>query len=238
MHSQHAVKGWGTKEHPYNLDFTPTVHRGHGIPPEPHPKWRDHRSVSTQLSLCYMPGIGFASCQARNFEGWYHEVCVHIGSSRSRSDGDCPSDELVAGLFAHNHGWHARSYTDHGGRSWGLQFWWEPQWRVVNSSMLKPSAQPRDLVTGQSPMVDPGSFLVCCFVLLATSLNWSCSSCLQHVWRRNKEKKEGREPQLPGKWVIMGIETLSKVEIWNHKNCADILIVFLLMMSQVIRDWR
>ena len=37
---QKAVKGRGTKDCPYNLDFTPSVRQSHGIPPESH---RDHR---------------------------------------------------------------------------------------------------------------------------------------------------------------------------------------------------
>ena len=62
VHTQQAVKGHGTKDHPYNLDFTPAMHRGHRVSPGACCKQRDHRSVSTQLSLCYSPGIGFASC--------------------------------------------------------------------------------------------------------------------------------------------------------------------------------
>ena len=31
---QKAVKGCGTKDCPYDLDFTPSVHRSRGIPPE------------------------------------------------------------------------------------------------------------------------------------------------------------------------------------------------------------
>ena len=31
---QKAVKGHGTKDCPYNLDFTPSVHRSRGVPPE------------------------------------------------------------------------------------------------------------------------------------------------------------------------------------------------------------
>ena len=33
---QKAVKGCGTKDCPYNLDFTPSVHRSCGVPPESH----------------------------------------------------------------------------------------------------------------------------------------------------------------------------------------------------------
>ena len=36
---QRAVKGRGTKDCPYDLDFTPSVRRSCGVPPEPH---RDH----------------------------------------------------------------------------------------------------------------------------------------------------------------------------------------------------
>ena len=34
MHFQKAVKGRGTKDCPYDLDFTPSVRRSHGVPPE------------------------------------------------------------------------------------------------------------------------------------------------------------------------------------------------------------
>ena len=69
MCTQQAVKGCGTKDQPYDLDFTPTVCRGCGVPPETHCQHRDHQSVSAWLSPCYLPGIDFASCQARNVEG-------------------------------------------------------------------------------------------------------------------------------------------------------------------------
>ena len=69
VHTQQAVKGCGTKDHPYKLDFVPTVHRGHGVSPETHQEQRECRSISTRLFPCYSPGIGFASCQARNVEG-------------------------------------------------------------------------------------------------------------------------------------------------------------------------
>ena len=69
MCTQRVVKGCGTKDQPYNLDFTPTVCRGCGVPPETHHQCRDCQSISTQFSPCYSPGIGFASCQARNIEG-------------------------------------------------------------------------------------------------------------------------------------------------------------------------
>ena len=62
VHNQKAVKGRGTKDCPYNLDFAPTMRRGCGVSPETCRDRRDHRSVSTWFSLCYMPGIGFASC--------------------------------------------------------------------------------------------------------------------------------------------------------------------------------
>ena len=42
VHTQQAVKGCGTKNHPYELDFAPAVHRGHGISPETRRKQRDH----------------------------------------------------------------------------------------------------------------------------------------------------------------------------------------------------
>ena len=60
--TQRVVKGYGTKDHPYDLDFTPTIRRGCGVPPETRHQHRDCQSVSAQLSLCYLPGIGFASC--------------------------------------------------------------------------------------------------------------------------------------------------------------------------------
>ena len=34
MRFQKAVKGHGTKDCPYDLDFTPSVHRSRGVPPE------------------------------------------------------------------------------------------------------------------------------------------------------------------------------------------------------------
>ena len=34
MCNQKAVKGRGTKDCPYNLDFAPTMRRGHGVSPE------------------------------------------------------------------------------------------------------------------------------------------------------------------------------------------------------------
>ena len=34
MRFQKAVKGRGTKDCPYDLDFTPSVHRSRGVPPE------------------------------------------------------------------------------------------------------------------------------------------------------------------------------------------------------------
>ena len=62
VHFQKAVKGRGTKDCPYDLDFTPSVHRSRGVPPESR---RDHwvrRSLSARFSPCYMPGIGATSC--------------------------------------------------------------------------------------------------------------------------------------------------------------------------------
>ena len=41
VHTQQAVKGHGTKDHPYNLDFTPAVCRGCGVSPETHRQQRD-----------------------------------------------------------------------------------------------------------------------------------------------------------------------------------------------------
>ena len=117
VHNQQAVKGCGTKDHPYKLYFGPTVRRAHEVSPETHREQRNHQSISARLSPCYSPGIGFASCQARNATGQYHEVCVHIGSSRSGSDSNCPSDELASGPIAHNYGWCAGSYTNRGGRA-------------------------------------------------------------------------------------------------------------------------
>ena len=39
VHFQKAVKGCGTKDCPYNLDFTPSIRRSCGVPPESR---RDH----------------------------------------------------------------------------------------------------------------------------------------------------------------------------------------------------
>ena len=36
VHFQKAVKGRGTKDCPYDLDFTPSVLRSHGVSPESH----------------------------------------------------------------------------------------------------------------------------------------------------------------------------------------------------------
>ena len=36
VHFQKAVKGCGTKNCPYDLDFTLSVHRSRGVPPESH----------------------------------------------------------------------------------------------------------------------------------------------------------------------------------------------------------
>ena len=112
---QNTVKGRGTKDCPYDLDFTPSVHRLRGVPPESH---RDHRvcqSLSARFSPCYASGIGVASCRAQNVAGQYHEACVHSGSGRSGDDEDCPFDELAARQDARTFGWRAGSYTDCGG---------------------------------------------------------------------------------------------------------------------------
>ena len=67
--TQKAVKGHGTKDCPYNLDFAPPIRCSCGVPPE---SCRDRwvcRSLSTQFSPCYVPGIGIASCRAWNVMG-------------------------------------------------------------------------------------------------------------------------------------------------------------------------
>ena len=112
---QRAVKGCGTKDCPYDLDFTPSVHRSCGIPPESCRDRRVHRSLSAQFSPCYAPGIGVASCRAWNVAGQYHEACVHSSSSGSGDDEDCPFDELAVCQDARTFGWRAGSYTDRGG---------------------------------------------------------------------------------------------------------------------------
>ena len=43
---QKAVKGRGTKDCPYDLDFTPSVRRSHGIPPESCQDRRVRQSLS------------------------------------------------------------------------------------------------------------------------------------------------------------------------------------------------
>ena len=96
VHYQKAVKGCGTKDCPYDLDFAPPVCQSRGIPPESRRDRQVCRSFSTQFSPCYMPGIGITSCRAQNVTGRYHEACVHAGSSRSGDDEDCPFDELAA----------------------------------------------------------------------------------------------------------------------------------------------
>ena len=93
---QKAVKGRGTKDCPYDLDFTPSVHRLRGVPPESRQDRWVCQSLSTQFSPCYMPGIGVASCHAWNVAGRYHEACIHSSSSGSGDDEDCPFDELAA----------------------------------------------------------------------------------------------------------------------------------------------
>ena len=95
VHFQKTVKGRGTKDCPYDLDFAPSVCRSRGVLPEScRDRWV-HRSLSTQFSPCYAPGIGITSCRARNVTGRYHEACIHASSSRSGSDEDCPFDELA-----------------------------------------------------------------------------------------------------------------------------------------------
>ena len=115
VHFQKAVKGRGTKDCPYNLDFTPSICQSRGIPPESRQDHRVHRSPSTQFSPCYTPGIGVASCRAWNVAGQYHEACVHSSCSGSGDDEDCLFDELVVRQDAQTFGWRARSYTDRGG---------------------------------------------------------------------------------------------------------------------------
>ena len=112
---QKAVKGRGTKDCPYDLDFTPSVRRSRGIPPESRRDRRVRPSLSTRFSPCYAPGIGVASCQAQNVAGRYHEACVHASSSGSGDDEDCLFDELAARQDARTFGWQAGSYTNHGG---------------------------------------------------------------------------------------------------------------------------
>ena len=41
VHTQQAVKGCGTKDHPYDIDFTPAMRRGCGVSPETHCQQRD-----------------------------------------------------------------------------------------------------------------------------------------------------------------------------------------------------
>ena len=64
MCNQKAVKGCGTKDHPYKLGFAPAIHRAHGVSLGTHQERRDHQSISAQLSPCYSPGIGYTSFQA------------------------------------------------------------------------------------------------------------------------------------------------------------------------------
>ena len=92
---QKAVKGRGTKDCPYDLDFTLSIRRSRGVPPESHRDRRICRSLSARFSPCYAPGIGVASCRARNVAGRYHKACVHSSSSGSGDDEDCPFDELA-----------------------------------------------------------------------------------------------------------------------------------------------
>ena len=92
---QKAVKGRGTKDCPYNLDFTPSIRRSRGVPPESRRDHQVRRSLSTQFSPCYVPGIGITSCRARNVVGQYHEACIHASGSRSGDDENCLFDELA-----------------------------------------------------------------------------------------------------------------------------------------------
>ena len=115
VHLQKAVKGRGTKDCPYDLDFTPSVRRSCGVPPESRRDRRIHQSLSARFSPCYVPGISIASCQAQNVVGQYHKACVHSSSSGSGDDEDCPFDELAACQDAQTFGWRAGSYTDCGG---------------------------------------------------------------------------------------------------------------------------
>ena len=46
VHFQKAVKGRGTKDCPYNLDFTPSIHRSRGIPPESRQDHQVRQSLS------------------------------------------------------------------------------------------------------------------------------------------------------------------------------------------------
>ena len=115
MRFQKAVKGRGTKDCPYDLDFTPSIRRSRGVPPESCRDCRVHQSLSARFSPCYTSGIGITSCQAQNVAGRYHEACVHTSSSGSGSDEDCPFDELVVRQDAQTFGWRASSYTNRGG---------------------------------------------------------------------------------------------------------------------------
>ena len=112
---QKAVKGCGTKDCPYNLDFTLSIRRSRGIPPESRRDHQVRQSLSTRFSPCYAPGIGVASCRAWNVMGQYHEACIHSSSSRSGDDEDCPFDELAVRQDARTFGWQAGSYTNRGG---------------------------------------------------------------------------------------------------------------------------
>ena len=46
MHNQKAVKGRGTKDCPYDLDFTPSVCQSRGVPPESRRDHWVHQSLS------------------------------------------------------------------------------------------------------------------------------------------------------------------------------------------------
>ena len=69
MRRQQAVKGHRTKDHPYELDFIPTIHGFYALPTGACSERGSNQSVSSRLSPHYMPGIGYASCQARNVAG-------------------------------------------------------------------------------------------------------------------------------------------------------------------------
>ena len=93
--NQKAVKGRGTKDCPYDLDFASSIHRSRGVPPESRQDYQVHHSLSTRFSPCYVPGIGVTSCRAWNIVGQYYETCIHTSSSGCGSDKDCLFDELA-----------------------------------------------------------------------------------------------------------------------------------------------
>ena len=69
VRNQKAVKGRGTKDCPYDLDFAPSIRGSRGIPSESHQDHWVHQSLSTRFSPCYTPGVGIASYQAWNVTG-------------------------------------------------------------------------------------------------------------------------------------------------------------------------